>query len=788
MFSNNNGKIIGRLSKASLKSGKLRNRFVGAAIVLAAFLLTFTATWGYNEAMAYKNYAKYQVMMTRITDDQFQSITKSPEVEKYGLYQDVGTGKDGNITIKLIYADEPTAYFLNFSTLEGNMPTAANEVIIDREYAGDKAVGDKISVEYRNYLSREIVTNEFIISGFMKSSTNYNATTNTMFVSKKFVEQDPLLSQYRPDLMLRIKDSSSYTNKGIRDKILEIGTAAGIPEENVLYNSLNIDSNNTTGETNGAILAIAIVILLASSLVIYNIFYVSIIGKVKEYGQLRTIGTTRKQVRKIVYLEGRLLSLMYIPIGTLLGLVASYFAGPSKWVMSADIVVGIVCTVIVFITVMASVRKPAKLAANSSPVEAASYVGVVSNKKKSKNTARKLNHRALGIANLFRNKKKAGITFISLIFSGVLFITVTTLLGSIDPAVRADAEFANGGEYKVQFNTELYSPSVGLPNMQLNSPMSNELIDDFMKIEGIDQIIASKEIEGVISNLKKNNDFTINEVRKDQLNELSKYLVSGQLEEVFQNEEAVILNLNGRDYPYYNVDYKLGDKVPVVLYDGDKRIEKTFTIVGIIDNPDWVQSFYYDDNKIGDLIEQNPNIELEIISKQGPSKDVEAQILEKIANEEKLVFLSRSLYINRLLETLKGIRVMAFSFTVFIAFFAIVNLVNTIITNILSRRKEIGLLQAVGMTKNQVIAMLNVENSIYIFGSFTISVIFGNILGSALSSIFSKIPGLGYIVYRFPAGEILLYLGIMLFIYFVVIVFIKKEIPKQSIIERIREN
>lgn len=61
------------------------------------------------------------------------------------------------------------------------------------------------------------------------------------------------------------------------------------------------------------------VIFIAGYLLIYNVFYISIAQDIRFYGMLKTLGTTARQIRKIVYKKAIKLSLMGIPIGLLLG-------------------------------------------------------------------------------------------------------------------------------------------------------------------------------------------------------------------------------------------------------------------------------------------------------------------------------------------------------------------------------------------------------------------------------------------------------------------------------------
>lgn len=73
---------------------------------------------------------------------------------------------------------------------------------------------------------------------------------------------------------------------------------------------------------------VCLIVTLACTLVVYSLFYVSIVRKTNEYGKLRTIGTTGKQIKRIVFREGHYLAGIGIPMGLIAGGVAGYILIP----------------------------------------------------------------------------------------------------------------------------------------------------------------------------------------------------------------------------------------------------------------------------------------------------------------------------------------------------------------------------------------------------------------------------------------------------------------------------
>ena len=77
--------------------------------------------------------------------------------------------------------------------------------------------------------------------------------------------------------------------------------------------------NLDLGTVFGAI-GLILLIMVTGYLIIYNIFYISIVRDIKFYGQLKTIGTTKKQIKKIIIKQALRLCLIAIPMGLVLGL------------------------------------------------------------------------------------------------------------------------------------------------------------------------------------------------------------------------------------------------------------------------------------------------------------------------------------------------------------------------------------------------------------------------------------------------------------------------------------
>ena len=126
-------------------------------------------------------------------------------------------------------------------------------------------------------------------------------------------------------------------------------------------------------------------------LIIYNIFQISVAGDIRFYGLLKTIGTTPRQLKRIIRQQALLLCLIGIPAGLLLGygigavlvpvVLRSTQLGVGITTISTSPVIFVGSVLFALLTVLLSCSKPGKMAAKVSPVEATKYTDAMQTKK-----------------------------------------------------------------------------------------------------------------------------------------------------------------------------------------------------------------------------------------------------------------------------------------------------------------------------------------------------------------------------------------------------------------------
>ncbi len=539
--------------------------------------------------------------------------------------------------------------------------------------------------------------------------------------------------------------------------------------------SMNIDSSGNLSEMSITIIVIAVIIFLACVLAVYNIFYISIMQRTSEYGQLRAIGTTTRQIRKIVLREGIILSVQYIPFGIVVGCLASYIISPAEWYPEPSIACALISCGITFFAVIFSVIKPARMAASVSPIEAVKYTGYTKNKRKNKKTSKHLSPVSLGMANVLNNKKKFILTFLSLTLSGILFIGAASVMNGVNPAERAKDSFLYGGEYRITLNGDLISSSVKYNDLQIDNPLSDHLMAEILQIEGINRVETNKYIRCSLAG-----DNHISTSISSTQPQFIDYLIAGSLDDT-----GIVINCAAVYYENFGKVYNVGDNISLILADGNNSVEMSFQVCGIIDNKNDGGVLFLPPHIMDDIMTENSNISFEILSEKGYSIETANALKSLIQNEERLsiVILNEEIaYYKSVFHTITAV---LYAFVAFIGIFAIVNLINTIITNALSRKKEIGIMQAVGLDKKQFRIMLRIEHGVMLIGSFAISLLVGGYGGYKLCDIISNVGGLSFVQYQFPIWQITVYCMLIIAVQIILTAFLERSMSKQSIVERL---
>ena len=298
---------------------------------------------------------------------------------------------------------------------KGHYPKKINEIVVDKAYMeclGKEAeIGAEIAVTWLDG-----TTENYVVSGY----TDYKTTVKnfTVLFSEEYAQNGSQLKNVPCSAAVRICSAEDMGREEFLSEIRNIGEQYGIERYNINENNWFVNSKSRTSAELFTVVGISAVILLISILVIYSIFYISITGRIREFGQLRTIGMTSKQLRQTVNMEGMFLAFAGLIVGLSIGTAFAYVLKPAGFYFPNTLAIWLLTAAADLIIVQFSIRKPAKIAACTPPVEAAKLSGYEPDGKIGKH--RQMTPFGLAQISAGRNRKKFRMTVLSLGIAGVL--------------------------------------------------------------------------------------------------------------------------------------------------------------------------------------------------------------------------------------------------------------------------------------------------------------------------------------------------------------------------------
>ncbi|MCP8338912.1 FtsX-like permease family protein [Clostridioides difficile] len=787
-----------KIAKSNLKQNKSKSILIIITIILSTLMLSSIGIYivdagAYQKENTIKYSGNYQGILANVDEKQADILSNHADVELTGEMNGVGVEKlEDDSNISLAYMNEDALKLNSFELIKGKLPTKENEIVLDSgalKALGykNKDLGEKIKISYNDYKNDKKIEKEFVISGILKTSEISEAGKYYYaIISESYMRNTRDMSQEDFNIYVKFNDKSNLSIEQVKEKLDKIANDIGLDTINTAVNENYINALKPDMETIMGGVFVGLVIVLSSILVIYNIFYISIVTKVQEFGKLRAIGATKKQIKNIVFKEGFILAGIAIPIGIILGYVLANIIIKSFMdidVKSSRLPVILSVVVISFISVVLSLLKPMKVASKVSIVDAVRYTGnKISNKSKRKGY-KNINLKRLSHANLERNKKRTYMTLASLILSGTIFITVSTALESFDAEKMAREHFPYDIEVRLsgyEMNSDK-NPKNNLNILQMDNPLSKDFFNKIKNMEGIKRIESARSVKIGMEDYDVEFKYDLlQSINENDVKSLNKNLIDGKinLERLQTGDEIVITHVDTAK----EMGVKAGDKIRLTLYDGDKKIKKEFKVQAIAMG---VPSFGIGKDFIDRTLKYDSTSSLGIYTEEGKYQEIKDSI-KKIAKNNGFLetdFIDSRIESNK--AVISFIKIMGYTLTGIIGVIGFMNLVNTMITSIVTRKKELGMLQAIGLTNKQLVKMLNSEAMYYTSGMMIGSILFGGILGY-IAVIFLKKTGLSYATYSLPIVPILLMIVCILIAQFITTYLIGRSFNKESLIDRVR--
>ena len=846
-----------------LKQNKRRTLVTIIGIILATALICgigniCTSFMDYQMRNEIQSNGSFYVTFNNIDKEKADIITKSSGVSEYGYKKDLGSiilDKKNSTSIDINVFDKNTINSFQITLKNGSYPKNQSEIIVTEDLLNkwNKKIGDKITLNLGELIyddmgiisklknpqktTFKIVgtldkapynSKLFAIAGFDINSVDKNEKFDVSICTKNPKDIYKTAISIGENIGLAQADETNDEDYSYNDQTSmyykDIKFNEGLLR---LLGASSYDNINTT-----LILIVGLVaslVIIATIATIYNSFSIAISERKKQFGILNSIGATKSQVMKLVFLEGFLVSIVGIPIGLLSGTIAidivfkviktffktSAFGELELRVVFSPIVL-IISTLVILLTIFISALIPAINAAKISPLEA---IRNSSNLKVGKIKSSKLVKKIfktegeLAYKNLRRNKGKFRITLFSLVISIVIFISFN---GFVDMFIEANQ--INYGS--ITNDLTLYE------NNLLTKEEVQKTIDELKKINGLKDVaidkgynlnvhVDEKNINKDLRESLKQSDyvdmdnstynfinsrlyipgyFSISNIklsegkfdRKTAKAENGVILVRYSYQESLAKKGKVVLT-----------NYKVGDTLncTVYSYDSDgneKQKEVKLKILAITDeiltgNNQYQETSFgvvaYDDliPSLGIKDDESSSNSYYVATNQEKSTRDE---VKKVAEENNLSVIDSIDEAQKLEQTMNVMKIFVYGFIVVISLVSVTNIVNTISTNINLRKREFAVIKSIGVTPQGFKKMIYMESILY----GILSLLYGIPIGICMNVLMNKIlEGVITVQTLIPYKAILICVVAIFIITFIASYIPLKKISKENIIDNIRQ-
>ena len=861
-----------------LKENKKRTIVTIIGIILSTALICgigniYESFMDYQIRKTIENDGDFHATFYDIKKDDLDYITKSAGLTKSGLSNNLGYAKikpDKENLMQVKAYDKTTFDGYQIKLKEGKLPTNNKEIVLSENIVSkiDKKIGDTITLD----IGKRVDENGEEISGWQSENETLKDTKSESFkivgiinkpgfeyeggiltgITYLDINNQPANDSFNVSIAVK-KPKEVYTiasqiskNLGLKSGTKEEGNEESAEENSSMhyssdtdefYESLSFNEHllrlqgasayaNINDSMTSIIALVTTLVIVCTIATVYNSFSISISERKKQFGILNSIGATKSQVMKLVFIEGILVSIVAIPIGLISGTIAidlvfkviqaffktSFIADMNLRVVYNPAIM-ILSTVIVLITILISTLLPAISAAKTSPLEAIKNSGNYKlGKIKDSKLVRLLfkTEGVLAYKNLRRNKKKFRTTLFSLIISIVIFISFS---GFMTLFLKANTVHMG------QINHDIYMYKNG-------SSEDIKIIDELKNINGIKNIAINNDY-GIGLNVKENDinttykDLIDNYYTKEKVgNEYSYDFISSLVKmpgdiainnlklkdgsfdkETAIKENGVILvresyyEEKGKKGEVVLTNYKVGDTIDAYItnydQDTDKEIKENIKLKVMAITDDLIPGSYNYNymgidfitcDEVGEKLGFKPLNGSIYMSTD--KEDNTRKAIKEIADKEGFRVIDEIEEAKSMEQSIMAMQVFVYGFITVISLVSVTNIVNTISTNINLRKRELAIIKSIGVTPGGFNKMICLEGLLY----GILSLLYGLPIGIGMVVLMNTLLG---DVIQF--GLVLPWSGIIICIVGIfVITFIASYIPmkkinKENIIENIRQ-
>ena len=452
--------MLSVLAGRSFRASRMRNLIATSAIILTTILFTTVTTVGMGATgsitltMQMLKGSRSDGDFHNMTAEQYAALEDADFIREYGLRMPVGFLEDTprhNIEFDVL---DPVQADLTFCMpVHGSVPKAENEIVTSdtalRDLGVEPEVGADVTISFTAH-GREYQL-DMVVSGWFEATSEQ---ISMMWAGTAFRDAHPDIFEYTYDRDRDMagtyySDFIATSTAGLQENldhwVRQMGGDPDAANSDHLSATINTVTNPALDPTTLLLVAVMIALfVLCGYLLIYNVFDIAVMQEIRRYGLYRTVGMSKRQVKKLINLQAVWLSCIGIPLGLLIG----YFVGKAAlpYMMRTlsssyeNIAIHVDPSPIVFVgaavlaafTVFLSTRKPIRAAADIPPIEAFRYVETAGGRKTTRKSTAGTSLFRLAWADLGRNKRRFAFIVASLSLCVILLNCIGIAADSVD--------------------------------------------------------------------------------------------------------------------------------------------------------------------------------------------------------------------------------------------------------------------------------------------------------------------------------------------------------------------
>lgn len=814
-------KTISALAKSRITYHKSRSILTGLAIALTTALLAGLVTSAIGifdtnrqQALAEGN---HHAVIRHLTAAQIEMLQNHLDVEAL----------ETSIQFATISYDHMDGYLTTDSTLkegiysrtgalmEGHFPETAEEICAPyaffRRMDTEPVLGGKLTIPFRVGGEGLIQTREFTICGLVSERDLSGLNISDDRLSYSALVSEALVDQYlAPEerdytAALRLSEEERFTEEQMEAAVRALCLNIDGDPDNISYNLKYLYTMlSASREMTMAVALIGLFVLFFSALVIYSIYYINVITDVQEIGKLKALGASAKQVKHLLYSESRNLCAVAIPAGLLLGYgipavllpvimnaiaEKSPFTAPIEHYHMFSLPALFIVTAAVLITVRISLSKPMRMAGKVSPIEAVRYQEH-SGSADARKGRRNITLQGLCLANLARNRKRTIVTIVTMGLSCVLFMSLAATINSMNALDYARFAVPEGSfrlYLDCEWNDREY-PENNFDTLQQQDLLGESLQKRIRYIDGVTDIGKSGyvlfDMDSSTPFFENHRKYSIAPFTREEVKDLQKHTTQGEIDydDMLAENGAIWTTFSD----WEDTGLSLDEPLALTIHDGDREIPLTVKVCAVVKESRHGYLILPEElwNELG--LQADPTCELHISAEEAKYDEVKAA-LQEIAKENEhftLYSLDEELQIGKLSVSI--VKYPLYGILILVAVIGGMNLLNTMITSVVTRKREFGTLQALGLSDRQLGKMLSLEGAFFIVGTLLISVIVGNAFGYLIFLYAKKEQFIGISAYHYPVWETVFLAAMLICGQLFITAVINRRLRQESLIDRIR--